>query len=127
MGFYCKNQHGIAKGLGEPWVTRINRPAQTEAVDELDLGLDSTSVNLPSPDHMHRLVVHQSSPGRLEREEPQPKRVYPNLLRYSEAIERLRQIRKPKTLQDHLGYANPFLMTLLYLSTFQEEDSLRSQ
>ena len=43
-----------------------------QAVDELDLGLDSTSLNLPLPDHVHRLVAPQGSPGRLEREEPQP-------------------------------------------------------
>ena len=32
----------------------------------------------------------------------------------------------PKALQDHLGHASP-LMTLRYLSTLQEEDSLRIQ
>src|SRR5918996_3990243 len=41
------------------------------AVDELDLGLDSTCLNLPLPDHMHRLVAPQGSPGRWERAEPQ--------------------------------------------------------
>ena len=54
------------------------------------------------------------------------KRVYPHLLRHSDAIERLRQTGNPKALQDHLGHANP-LMTLRYLSTLQEEDSLRIQ
>jgi integrase/recombinase XerD len=54
------------------------------------------------------------------------KRVYPHLLRHSDAIERLRQTRNPKALQDHLGHASP-LMTLRYLSTLQEEDSLRIQ
>ena len=52
------------------------------------------------------------------------KRVYPHLLRHSDSIERLRQTRNPKALQDHLGHASP-LMTLRYLSTLQEEDSLR--
>ena len=42
-----------------------------QAVNELGLGLDSTCLNLPLPDHMHRLVAHQGSPGRWEREEPQ--------------------------------------------------------
>ncbi len=54
------------------------------------------------------------------------KRVYPHLLRHSDSIERLRQTRNPKALQDHLGHASP-LMTLRYLSTLQEEDSLRIQ
>jgi len=54
------------------------------------------------------------------------KRIYPHLLRHSDAIERLRQTKNPKALQDHLGHASP-LMTLRYLSTLQEEDSLRIQ
>jgi integrase/recombinase XerD len=54
------------------------------------------------------------------------KRVYPHLLRHSDAIERLRQTRNPKALQDHLGHASP-LMTLRYLSTLQQEDTLRIQ
>ena len=54
------------------------------------------------------------------------KRVYPHLLRHSDAIERLRQTRNPKALQDHLGHASP-LMPLRYLSTLQDEDSLRIQ
>ena len=37
-----------------------------------------------------------------------------------------RQTKNPKALQDHLGHASP-LMTLRYLSTLQEEDSLRIQ
>ena len=52
--------------------------------------------------------------------------VYPHLLRHSDAIERLRQTGNPKALQHHLGHASP-LMTLRYLSTLQEEDSLRIQ
>ena len=48
------------------------------------------------------------------------------ILRHADAIERLRQTRNPKALQDHLGHASP-LMTLRYLSTLQEEDSLRIQ
>jgi gluconate kinase len=42
-----------------------------QAVDELNLGLDSTCLNLPLPDHMHRRIAPQGSPGRWEREEPQ--------------------------------------------------------
>lgn len=52
--------------------------------------------------------------------------VYPHLLRHSDAIERLRQTGNPKALQHHLGHASP-LMTIRYLSTLQEEDSLRIQ
>ena len=33
------------------------------------------------------------------------KRVYPHLLRHSDAIERLRQTGNPKALQHHLGHA----------------------
>lgn len=54
------------------------------------------------------------------------KRVYPHLLRHSDAIERLRQTGNPKALQHHLGHKT-MLMTMRYLSTLQEEDSLRIQ
>ena len=52
------------------------------------------------------------------------RRVYPHLLRHSDAIERLRQTGNPKALQIHLGHASP-LMTMRYLSTFTAEDALR--
>jgi hypothetical protein len=42
-----------------------------QAVDELDLGQDSTCWNLSLADHMHRLIAPQGSPGRWEGEEPQ--------------------------------------------------------
>ena len=54
------------------------------------------------------------------------KRVYPHLLRHSDAIERLRQTGKPKALQLHLGHSSP-AMTLRYLSTLTAEDALRIQ
>ena len=54
------------------------------------------------------------------------KRVYPHLLRHSDAIERLRQTGNPKALQIHLGHARP-MMTMRYLSTLTAEDALRIQ
>lgn len=54
------------------------------------------------------------------------KRVYPHLLRHSDAIERLRQTGNPKALQLHLGHRS-MLMTMRYLSTLQQEDALRIQ
>jgi len=54
------------------------------------------------------------------------KRVYPYLLRHSDAIERLRQTGNPKALQIHLGHASP-MMTMRYLSTLTAEDALRIQ
>jgi integrase/recombinase XerD len=54
------------------------------------------------------------------------KRVYPHLLRHSDAIERLRQTGNPKALQIHLGHASP-MMTMRYLSTLTAEDALRVQ
>jgi integrase/recombinase XerD len=54
------------------------------------------------------------------------KKVYPHLLRHSDAIERLRQTGNPKALQIHLGHASPF-MTMRYLSTLTAEDALRIQ
>jgi integrase/recombinase XerD len=54
------------------------------------------------------------------------KRVYPHLLRHSDAIERLRQTGHPKTLQHHLGHSSP-VMVMRYLSTLTQEDSLRIQ
>jgi integrase/recombinase XerD len=52
------------------------------------------------------------------------KRVYPHLLRHSDAIERLRQTMNPRALQLHLGHASP-LMTMRYLSTLTAEEALR--
>jgi len=52
------------------------------------------------------------------------KEVYPHLLRHSGAIERLLRTGNPKALQHHLGHTSP-AMTLHYLSTLQQEDSLR--
>jgi len=54
------------------------------------------------------------------------KRVYPHLLRHSDAIERLRQTGNPKALQLHLGHSSP-AMTLRYLATLTAEDALRIQ
>lgn len=54
------------------------------------------------------------------------KKVYPHLLRHSDAIERLRQTGNPKALQIHLGHASP-LMTMRYLSTLTAEDAVRIQ
>ena len=54
------------------------------------------------------------------------KKVYPHLLRHSDAIELLRQTRNPKALMLHLGCDSPF-MTMRYLSTLTAEDALRIQ
>jgi site-specific recombinase XerD len=52
------------------------------------------------------------------------KRIYPHLLRHSDAIERLRQTGNPKALQLHLGH-NSMTMTMRYLSTLTAEDAVR--
>lgn len=52
------------------------------------------------------------------------KRVFPHLLRHSDAIIRLRKTGNPKALQYHLGHNTP-AMTLRYLSTLTYEDALR--
>lgn len=54
------------------------------------------------------------------------KRVYPHLLRHSDAIERLKQTGNPKALQMHLGHSSLF-MTMRYLSTLTAEDAVRIQ
>ena len=54
------------------------------------------------------------------------KRIWPHLLRHSDAIERLRQTGNPKALQIHLGHSSP-LMTTRYLATLTAEDALRIQ
>lgn len=54
------------------------------------------------------------------------KRVFPHLLRHSDAIKRLRQTGNPKALQHHLGHSS-ISMVLRYLSTLTQEDSLRIQ
>ena len=52
------------------------------------------------------------------------KRIYPHLLRHSDAIERLKQTGKPKALQLHLGHSST-LMTMRYLNTLTQEDAVR--
>jgi integrase/recombinase XerD len=52
------------------------------------------------------------------------KRVYPHLLRHSDAIERLRQTGNPKALQLHLGHSST-IMTMRYLSALTQEDAVR--
>ena len=54
------------------------------------------------------------------------KRVFPHLLRHSDAIIRLRKTGNPKALQYHPGHSSP-AMTLRYLSTLTQEDALRVQ
>ena len=54
------------------------------------------------------------------------KRIFPHLLRHSDAIERLRQTGNPKALQHHLGHSST-VMVMRYLSTLTQEDSLRIQ
>ncbi|HID92678.1 MAG TPA: hypothetical protein EYP60_01155 [bacterium (Candidatus Stahlbacteria)] len=54
------------------------------------------------------------------------KRVFPHLLRHSDAIIRLRKTGNPKALQYHLGHNTP-AMTLRYLTTLTQEDALRVQ
>lgn len=52
------------------------------------------------------------------------KKVWPHLLRHSDAIERLRQTGNPKALQLHLGHSST-LMTVRHLPTLTAEDALR--
>jgi integrase/recombinase XerD len=52
------------------------------------------------------------------------KRIFPHLLRHSDAIERLKQTGNPKALQIHLGHSST-VMTMRYLSTLTQEDALR--
>lgn len=54
------------------------------------------------------------------------KKVYPHLLRHSDAIERLRQTGNPRALQLHLGHSSQ-VMTMRYLNTLTVEDALRIQ
>jgi integrase/recombinase XerD len=54
------------------------------------------------------------------------KKVWPHLLRHSDAIERLRQTGNPKALQYHLGH-NSTLMTMRYLATLTAEEALKIQ
>ena len=55
------------------------------------------------------------------------KKVYPHLLRHSDAIERLRQTGNPPgPAKLHLGHTSP-LMTMRYLATLTAEDALRIQ
>lgn len=49
------------------------------------------------------------------------RKVYPQLLRHTGAIERLRQTQNPKALQIHLGHFSP-VPTMKYLLTLIQED-----
>ncbi|MCL5959688.1 MAG: site-specific integrase, partial [Chloroflexi bacterium] len=68
----------------------------------------------------HQIVTEAGKKAGLN------KRVYPHLLRHSDAIERLKQTGNPKALQIHLGHSSPF-MTMRYLSTLTAEDAVRIQ
>ncbi len=57
----------------EVWGKGVLGGQPQQAVNELDLGRDSTCLNLSLPNHVHRLVAPQGSPGRLVREKPQPR------------------------------------------------------
>ena len=45
-------------------------------------------------------------------------------LRHTDAVERSRQLRHPKALQEHFGWSSPYIV-MRYLSTFQQEEALR--
>jgi integrase/recombinase XerD len=84
-------------------------------------GLDSQHKFFP----FHRIrgwqiIKEAASTAGLE------KRVFPHLLRHSDAIERLRQTGNPKALQYHLGHSS-ISMVLRYFSTLTQEESLRIQ
>ncbi|MFA5393692.1 MAG: tyrosine-type recombinase/integrase [Candidatus Ratteibacteria bacterium] len=52
------------------------------------------------------------------------KDAWPHILRHSDAIYRLKATGNPRALQHHLGHSTLF-MTMRYLSTLQEEESLK--
>jgi len=66
------------------------------------------------------ILIESSKRARLK------ERIYPHILRHSDAIERLRQTENPKALQHHLGDSSP-VMVMRYRSTLTQEDSLRIQ
>lgn len=84
-------------------------------------GLDANTPVFPiNRKRAHQIITEAGQKAGLN------KRVYPHLLRHSDAIERLKQTGNPKALQIHLGHASPF-MTMRYLSTLTAEDALRIQ
>lgn len=84
-------------------------------------GLDANSPVFPiNRKRAHQIITAAGQKAGLN------KRVYPHLLRHSDAIDRLKQTGNPKALQIHLGHASPF-MTMRYLSTLTAEDALRIQ
>ncbi len=56
-GFCCKNWRGMGEGLVEVWDQCMLGGQPKQAVNELDLTLDSSSSNLSLPNHVHRLVA----------------------------------------------------------------------
>jgi integrase/recombinase XerD len=63
---------------------------------------------------------------RAAKEAELNKKVFPHLLRHSDAIERLKQTGNPKALQLHLGHSS-MVMTMRYLNTLAQEDAIRVQ
>ncbi len=57
FGFCCKNWRDLGEGLIEVRGKGRLGGQSEQAVNELDLGLDSTYLNLSLPDHVHRLVA----------------------------------------------------------------------
>jgi len=55
--FCCKNWRSMGEGLIEVWGKGLLGGQSEQAVDELDLLLDFTGLNLSLPNHMHRLVA----------------------------------------------------------------------
>jgi hypothetical protein len=103
-----------------------------------DQGLPGFALAFLVNSKQHRCSFHQGSfPGmNLARKQPTSsketsmtsnhnfKRVYPHLLRHSDAIECTCQLGTPQDVQEHFGWSSPY-MVMRYLSTLQQEDVLR--
>jgi integrase/recombinase XerD len=83
------------------------------------LGLDEKIFNL-SRNRAWQIIKQAAQDADIN------KKVYPHLLRHSDAIERLRQTGNPKALQLHLGHSS-MVMTMRYLSTLTSEDAVKVQ
>ena len=114
LGFVGKGNKPRIVAIPEPLVHRLKSYAYAKGITR---GQRFFSINRRRAWQLIKAAADRAGVG---------KRVYPHLFRHSDAIERLRQTGNPKALQHHLGHSSP-VMTMRYLSTLQEEDSLRIQ
>jgi integrase/recombinase XerD len=106
------------------------KPRMVALPVNLKMGLESYAYRAGIEPRMRFFDINRHRAWQILNEARQAagieKRVFPHILRHSDAIIRLRKTGNPKALQYHLGHSSA-AMTLRYLSTLTQEDALRIQ